>query len=274
MRTEDSRRHATAAALGALALAIVVLAFGVPSLRPAAATPDGPLLAGWNEIVWRYPSRDVAEGLSALGAPVTTVFHWDAASQEWRSFRPAPFPPTANTLDSFIQDAVYWFVVAESTPLPEAIDVGLSPALPVPVGESLRTTDDWEVTFLSVDLDASAPVVAMDPANVEPPPGYVYFLARVRATWVGMGATERTMSNAFQGWARFQIVTDDGFRHTTYDPSCGTLALPLQDFSVQHGESLNGYLCWVVPSTLVDAVVLVDDTLVGDGDDLRWFATR
>ena len=208
MRTENFRRRAVVAALGALSLVIVVLAFGVPSLRPAAATPDGTLLAGWNEIVWRYPSRDVAEGLSALGTPVTTVFHWDAASQEWRSFRPAPYPSTANTLDTFIQDAVYWFVVAESTPFPEAIDVGLSPALPVPVGDSLRTTDDWEVTFLAVDLNASAPVVAMDPANVEPPTGQVYVLARVRATWLGMGATAQTMSNAFQGWARFQIVTD------------------------------------------------------------------
>ncbi|WP_231367365.1 DUF4352 domain-containing protein [Schaalia sp. ZJ405] len=63
-------------------------------------------------------------------------------------------------------------------------DAGKTRENPLPLGSTV-STDDWDLTINSVNLDAAAEIVAADMINQEPAEGETYILVNVTATFKG-----------------------------------------------------------------------------------------
>ena len=68
----------------------------------------------WTEVVWRgADGAPIAEAFGAAAGELEVVYHWDAETQTWGSYRPGA-PAFVNAFDSFTAGASYWIAVAEA----------------------------------------------------------------------------------------------------------------------------------------------------------------
>ena len=82
-------------------------------IEPPATAPIR-LHSRWTEVVW--PGADgapISDALGAAAGQLEVVYHWDAETQTWGSYRPGA-PSFVNAFDSFTAGASYWIAVAEA----------------------------------------------------------------------------------------------------------------------------------------------------------------
>jgi len=122
---------------------------------------------------------------------------------------------------------------------------------PIPVGQTAALGEDWELTVLSVEPDATAAVMAESTFNDPPAPGHQFFMATVRVTYVGASSDE------FYGGS-LRVVGQSAVAYDSWDDYCGSIPNELADRELFTGGTIEGNLCWSVATADVDSLVLYD----------------
>ncbi len=148
-----------------------------------------------------------------------------------------------------------------------------SRAEPLPFGEPAEirfdATDHWELTVVGVTPDATTLLLAHYRGNVSPDGGKQYFVATVRAKYLGPG------SASFAAGYRLRAVGDGGAAYTTFgrDDSCGVVPNGFQQRELFTGAEEEGAVCWTITSTDADfLVMIVEQDRASDGR--AWLALR
>jgi len=132
---------------------------------------------------------------------------------------------------------------------------------PLPVG-SVGTSGGWRITVLGTTPDATAAVLAENQFNDPPEPGSQFFIATVRASYVGDG------SESFLGDFRLRAVGASAVEYTTFENSCGVIPNPITSNDVFPGGTIEGNVCWQVRSSDASSLVMYDEP---PADDTRMF---
>ncbi len=150
-------------------------------------------------------------------------------------------------------------------PTPTAPRRGDSPDLALAIGRGREVGTEWEIVVVGYDPDATDEVLEFNPGNAEPPPGEVFALARIQATYIGPDDS----ANAFLNleWA---LVDAAGELHT--DADCGVLPDDLASQSgVPNGQTAEGTICMSVPEDLLAQVALHLAPLLGPPGSRVWW---
>ena len=68
----------------------------------------------WTQVVWRgADGAPIGDALGDAAAQFEVVYHWDAETQSWRSYRPDG-PAFLSAFDTFTSGATYWIAVSEA----------------------------------------------------------------------------------------------------------------------------------------------------------------
>lgn len=117
-------------------------------------------------------------------------------------------------------------------------------ANPIPLNTPGNLGNGWTLTITSVNSDATAAILAADPANASPLPGYRYVLVTVTASYNGAGSSHLSPA------ASLHAVGASNVEHSTANSFCGELPPPNLDLTnplVLSGGSESGYAaCWMV----------------------------
>ncbi|NND01711.1 MAG: hypothetical protein HKN91_02905 [Acidimicrobiia bacterium] len=122
---------------------------------------------------------------------------------------------------------------------------------PIEIG-SPGMVGEWRVSVDAVDLDAAATILAENPFNDAPEPGFTYVLVTFEATYEGAGTGNPWLDTAGKilGEAR---VAYDGF-----DSYCGVIP---DDFTsigeVQPGTTVIGNMCWAVATDDLESLMVI-----------------
>ncbi|MFL5818401.1 MAG: hypothetical protein ACJ76L_12480 [Conexibacter sp.] len=144
-------------------------------------------------------------------------------------------------------------------PLPKPGETRKNPIL---FGHDARV-GDWQVRVVSVTPDATAAVLAENMFNEPPAPGWQFYVARVRATYLGAD------SAAYDGGYRLRAVGDSNVGYRSFIDSCGVAPDELSDAEVFGGGTIEGNVCWSVRAADAASLVMYD---VGEGlDDPRVY---
>ena len=150
--------------------------------------------------------------------------------------------------------------------------VGSTSALPVPLGKPGSLGNGWTLTITGVNFDATAVMVAADPTNQPPFPGFQYVLISVTATYAGQDAASSHLSPM----TSFRASGASGFLYSPSNAYCGLLPPPNLDRDnplVYRGGTITGNAsCWMVRSSDVGSLVMTYQPL-STGVPV-WFALR
>ncbi len=123
---------------------------------------------------------------------------------------------------------------------------------PIPIGETVRLDDDWELTVLGVEPDASEAIVAADSFNDPPAPGKQFFMATVRVTYLG------ETSDEFSAW-RLRAVGQSARAYDQFTDSCGwSIPDELESRELFTGGAIEGTICWAIDTADADSLVMYD----------------
>ncbi len=141
---------------------------------------------------------------------------------------------------------------------------------PLPIGEySLTTFDKWKISVISVIPNATDIVLEENTSNYPPKAGYQFFLARIRACYVGSGSDEfKGPIVPGSGGVPLKRLKALGASNVVYkrDDLCGVIPDPLPDSEVLSGECLEGYVGWEIKSTDATSLVMFDGGPVIKGE--------
>jgi RTX calcium-binding nonapeptide repeat (4 copies) len=146
----------------------------------------------------------------------------------------------------------------ENVTPPEAKPEGSTRERPFTLGVANPTEDGWSLQVTSFTPDATAAVLAENQFNDPPSDGQVFSIARVRATRTAPGA------DSFSSLLRLRTVGSAAVVYTSFGNSCGVIPDPVSDQDVFTGGTVEGNVCWSVPSGEVGSLVLVDDRSAGE----------
>ncbi len=154
-----------------------------------------------------------------------------------------------------------------ATPSAGTVDIGaVSPVAetgtgtrdnPIPVGQTAKLDDDWELTVLSVEPDATAAVMAESSYNDPPVAGHQFFVVTVRVTYTGPS------SEQFWG-SDLRAVGASAVAYESYDDSCGTIPNELASRELFTGGTIEGNVCWSVDTADADSLVMYDGSQYPD----------
>lgn len=139
---------------------------------------------------------------------------------------------------------------ASSTPAPKKEPRLGTRENPYPFGTPL-SSDEWEVTINSVDLDATETLLyAEEYYNLPPDPGHTYILINATVTYVGNDP------NGVMPLMRVEFVTPEG---NTYDSS-NSMVTPPDDLhrasTLYSGASVTGNIALTIPDEELERGVL------------------
>ena len=164
---------------------------------------------------------------------------------------------------------------ASPTPTPTATPM---PAIgsrgnPVPLGTSLEVrnsdTDHWEVTVLETTPDAAALVLEENRFNDPPGEGNQFFIAKVRAKYLGPDSTR------FGGNFRLKALGDGGVVYTTFGNSCGVIPDSLPDPELFTNGMIEGNECWEIASTDADSLLMIlEREFLSTEGSRAWFSLQ
>lgn len=133
---------------------------------------------------------------------------------------------------------------------------------PVPIGAT-RTIGDWEVSVVSVDLDAADAVAAENQFNDPPAEGHAFVMVGVSAKYVG------TESGTFWVDVNGKILGADG---NTFSDRCGVIPEDLTDEGETFGgATIAGNLCYSAAAAQLDGASLIFEESLSLSDDSRAF---
>ena len=152
-------------------------------------------------------------------------------------------------------------------PLPDPNGPVGSRGNPIPLQETV-TMGDWEVRVLGSIDDATEQVLAENDFNDPPRDGGQFVIAEIEATYVG------TDSSIFAVDATVGLVGDAAVGYDVED-SCGVIPNALDDFSeVFPGGALSGNICWEVPSSDKEGLVMSLMEAFSFDEDIWFMAIR
>jgi Ca2+-binding RTX toxin-like protein len=138
---------------------------------------------------------------------------------------------------------------------------------PFPLGVAAPTVDGWDLQVVSFVPDATASGLNDYEFSSPPPAGEVFSVVRVRATRTAPAA------DTFDGSFRLGAVGRAGVVDRTFESSCsGVIPDPISNDGVLTGGTIEGNVCWSMPSNQAGSLVLVDEP--STGDRLQFWAFR
>jgi hypothetical protein len=120
---------------------------------------------------------------------------------------------------------------------------------PIPVGTAVDVGENWQVTVLNVEPDATERVLAESEYNDPPEEGRQFFIAEVSVTYTGED------SDTFSS-SELSAVGSSSVAYSTYEDSCGEIPDELPSREVFSGGTITGNVCWSVGSEDVDSLVM------------------
>ena len=259
--------HLVTAAFGAV-IALSLVAFGAISIGAVSADSGsnlGCVDSNGNGVI------DVSELFDVIdayfdGTPVSPL---EPTPTPTPSGTPTPTPsptPTASPTPT---------PTASPTPTPTATPM---PAIgsrgnPVPLGTSLEVrnsdTDHWEVTVLETTPDAAALVLEENRFNDPPGEGNQFFIAKVRAKYLGPDSTR------FGGSFRLKALGDGGVVYTTFGNRCGVIPDSLPDPELFTNGTIEGNECWEIASTDADSLLMIlEREFLSTEGSRAWFSLQ
>jgi hypothetical protein len=138
---------------------------------------------------------------------------------------------------------------------------------PVPIGTVVDLGDGWQIVVLDVIPSATKIVMGENPFNDPPEAGNQFFLAKVRAKYIGEG------SDTFGGRFRLRVVGPSSIGYSTFENSPGVIPDPLPDSEVFSGGIIEGNIGWEVKSSDASSLVMYDSPIsFGDNKDRIYMA--
>ena len=129
------------------------------------------------------------------------------------------------------------------------------------------TVNEWNVKVLSSDLDATDQVVGENMFNSEPATGGKYALVEIEVTYRGEGKSESW------GEIDFHMYYNGSVQE---DVQCGLMMTLPNEYSASQeqfsGSTVSGNICFEVPSSVDDALLVVEDSGWFSGDSQRFFS--
>ena len=193
-------------------------------------------------LIYADQLNTLGEQLETAAAEIETACGSDLASAlDIGSTDEAVATVSAETVDSSGN--------ADDTPAEGALGTR---ANPIPMGEAVQLDDDWELTVLSVEPDATDSILAEDSFADPPASGHQFFVATVRVTYIGETSEE------FYGW-NLRTVGQSAVSYDQFDNSCGwSVPNELPSNELFTGGTIEGNLCWSIDSADADSLVLYD----------------
>jgi hypothetical protein len=121
---------------------------------------------------------------------------------------------------------------------------------PLPIGSTINTFDNWQVTVTGVTPDAWSGIHNAVPSNVGPAPNLQYFEARVQAIFTGSGSA--LFSDLRLGLAGASQNYDQ------VNNSCGLIPDELPPTLVANGGVVRGSVCFAVRTSDAGSLALYD----------------
>lgn len=134
---------------------------------------------------------------------------------------------------------------------------------PFPVGTTVTVDDDWQVTVVSVQPDATDLVLAQNQFNEPPATGEQFFIAQVSATYIG------DESGSFNAGV-LAALGSSLVAYSSYEDRCGVIPDELPSNEVFPNGTVTGNVCWSVALVDVDALVMYYEP--ADREDRVFFA--
>ena len=128
-------------------------------------------------------------------------------------------------------------------------------------------TDHWEVTVLQTTPNATELVLDENQFNDPPEDGNQFFIAKVRAKYLG------TDSTRFSGHLRLGSLGDTGgVLYTTYGNSCGVIPDGLPNNELFTNGTIEGNVCWEIRSTDAESLLMLfGEAFLHSEDNRFWF---
>jgi len=139
----------------------------------------------------------------------------------------------------------------------------------IPFGEAGEVGDGWVFTVLDVIPNGNDLVFAENQFNELPVEGNQFFIVRAAMTYEG----SKESATAFE--LQYSLVGELNKSYQTFTDSCGVVPedLGFNSTDVFQGGTIEGNLCWSVPSGEVDSLVLYVSSLFSD-DDRVFFSLQ
>ena len=152
-----------------------------------------------------------------------------------------------------------------ATPAPQPSEPsGQSRGNPASLGSSVVTYDGWQVSVVGTAADATAAILQHNRFNDPPEPGHQFFVARIRATYVGPGSSD------FDAGFRLAAVGPEGVAYLSFRSSCGVVPDKFEESETFSGGTREGNICWSIRSSDAGGLVMYDDQY--DETRRRWWS--
>ena len=157
------------------------------------------------------------------------------------------------------------------SPTPTAPEPDGSRNNPWPLGWVIEvwyedSDERWEITVLDTTPDATGIVLAENQFNDPPDAGNQFFIAKVRAKYLGPGSTN------FSGDIHLGALGDGGVLYTTYGNSCGVIPDRLPNPVLFTNGTIEGNVCWQIDSADADSLLMAfGDAYLTSVQNAVWF---
>ncbi len=140
---------------------------------------------------------------------------------------------------------------------------------PVPLGEVFDVGEDWQVSIVTVDSDATGDVLAENQFNDPPTTGRQFVLVRTTTKYVGeeTGLPWVDLTYKFYG--------SKGNTYNTYDSddTCGVIPNPLDDVDELYPDAGGeGNVCFSVPADQIDGGAVIVGEFMNMNSAKSFFA--
>ncbi len=222
-------------------------------------------------------------------SPTSYKYQWQRCDSSGESCSDISFPTTNSyilALDDigstirFVVKASNEYGYASATSAQTAVvqsSPGLTLSNPVPLGQpgiiggGGLWPGTWSVTVTGVYPDATSAVLAADPSNTAPPPGYQDYMIAVSATYTGPGSSNLDSSYGMRAMSAWGL----GNGYNMLDHDCGVLPntdLEHNDPAIPTGGTESGYAaCWQVLSSDASSLEMYVE-LPYPSNSVTWFA--
>lgn len=209
---------------------------------------------------------DVDLGCAEDGAASPDGDETPAATAE-PSASPTVAPTPTFEIVATIAAAATATAVAEQPP-GSGDGVGQTKDNPVPAGKAFTVPEGWKITVVDYVPNANEMVLAEDPSNEPPDPGFKYVIVRVRAKNVSAGEPgEFVGAGTFDANFGLRLTGSRGSEYDTFTRSCGVIpdsfgtAAPA---TTGTGGTLEGNVCFQVVADETGFVMFTSFLLGGN----------
>ncbi|MFD3596176.1 hypothetical protein ACFWU5_25940 [Nocardia sp. NPDC058640] len=139
---------------------------------------------------------------------------------------------------------------------------------PVPLGETFDVGEDWQVSVISVDTNATDDVLAENQFNDPPASGRQFVIIRTAAKYVGEETGLPWIDLDYQFY---------GSKGNTYDTgdSCGVIPDSLNDVDELYPDAGDeGNVCFSVPADQIDKGAVIVEESWTMNDSKTFFAIK